>query len=245
MASTPVYKCETAQGVEFSQHPCFENPQLITIKVDSVRNDSSSASKLDSKNTSSKSIDTYIKIKALEKRLAEHQDKINTYKAQMQRQVSVLNIKSEKQPSTLLGAKQSSAFSEQAIAGIARFNVLINNEQTLMGALNQQLNALLKIADNITDAKDSPDQSVDVFIKSQHLKREINQTENKIKTLRDELQENTTNLEGKLIEPVKTKEEIELNSAILKRVEALNIQYNVLLDIEQKKLNRLLNQLSS
>lgn len=83
-----------------------------------------------------------------------------------------------------------------------------------------------------------------MFIKSQHLKREINQTENKIKTLRDELQENTTSLEGKLIEPVKTKEEIELNSAILKSVEALNIQYNVLLDIEQKKLNRLLNQLS-
>ena len=156
-------------------------------------------------------IETYIEVKALKKQIAEHQNKIDTFKVQMQEQVSALSAKSDNQSNTLIGAQRSIANAEQSIAAVTRFNVLIQNEQTSIDLLNQQLSM-------------------------QQIEREIKQSKSKIITLTDELETKTQSLESRFVEQANSKKEVEFNSGLAKRMEALNSQYKVLLAIEQKSL---------
>ncbi|MBH0057483.1 hypothetical protein I6F65_10965 [Pseudoalteromonas sp. SWXJZ94C] len=244
-ATTAIYKCETSNGVEFSQQPCADNPQLLHLNVqnpnDKKQNDLK-PSNTSSINNIDSDIDSYIKITALKKQIIEHQDKIKTYKIEMQKQVSVLNKKSDSQKDNLAGAKRSVAIAEQIMATISRFDVLIKNEQVSIDILNQQLRRLSSTKQN--DTYSNENKKIDTFIRKQQIEREVRESNNKIITFSNELKEETLKLESRLSNGTNYEKDAEFDNALSKRMSALNTQYNLLIEVEHKKLNRLNDEIS-
>ena len=234
--TTDVYKCETKKGVEFSQYPCTNNPEFFQLNVEiPVSKKQPSVVYVQSTDLT---IDSYIKVTAIKKKITEHLNKIDTYKTKMQKQVNVFNKRLDSQHNSLTGTKRTIAIADQMIATIAHFDVLIKNEQTSINFLDRGLERL-RSTKKRTSENNIINDNIGNFIKKQKIEREIQQATNKIITLTDGLKKDTEELEQKTSNKVGYKQGGESSRVLSKKMSALNTQYNLLIAIEHSKLTRL------
>lgn len=243
--TTAIYKCETSGAVEFSQQPCADNPQILHLNVITPRDDKRHSGEQNSINpkpsADSNTIDSYIKMTALKKQLGEHQNKIETYKSQMQKQLSMFNNSFDLQANNLAGAKQSVAIAEQIIATISKFDVLIKNQQMSIDRVTQQIKNLEKTKKS-DNANQTGNENIDGFIRKEQLHREIKAASSKVITLSNELKEETLKLEQRMDYQGSSEADTTFHLALSKRIDALSTHYGLLIEIENKKLNRLNDQ---
>ena len=84
----------------------------------------------------------------------------------------------------------------------------------------------------------------DTFIRKQQIEREVRESNDKIITFSNELKAETLKLESRLSNGTNYEKDAEFDNALSKRMSALNTQYNLLIEVEHKKLNRLNDEIS-
>lgn len=86
----------------------------------------------------SQEIDSFIRTQQIAREIQEHQSKIDTYQAQMNRQIESLEQQAKEQPNNLTDATFDNSLSRKMSAVTAKFNTLIDVEQRQIDRLQNE-----------------------------------------------------------------------------------------------------------
>ena len=129
LAHSTVYHCEKNGVAEFSQQPCGKDAKLITIKEQNPHLSGASDNAAQaSAGKDTAEVDRYIRLKQIDAQIAEHNNKIDTFKLKMDREIVALTEQSDAQLRNLVGAKKQAAIAKQMTAVSERYGVLIDSE---------------------------------------------------------------------------------------------------------------------
>ncbi len=238
-AHSTVYHCEKNGIAEFSQQPCGKDAKLITIKEQNPH--LSSASENTAQSSADKDtaeVDRYIRLKQIDAQIAEYNNKIDTFKLKMDREIVALSEQSDAQLRNLVGAKKQAAIAKQMTAVSERYGVLIDSEQRSIDRLTAEKYTLTSSANTVANNE------VASFIRSKQIMREISEHENKIDTYQSELNVQISELEQQLNSRPRNLADANSDSALADKMTALTSRFNTLIAIEQKQIDRLNSELT-
>lgn len=239
LAHSTVYHCEKNGVAEFSQQPCGKDAKLITIKEQSPHlsytsnNDAQTSTDKDSAE-----VERYIRLKQIDAKIAEHNNKIDTIKLKMNREIAALSEQSDSQLRNLVGAKKQAAIAKQMSAASERYGLLINGEQRSIDRLMAEKYTLTSYANKVANNE------VASFIRSKQIMRKISEHENKIDTYQAELNMQMSELEQQLSSRPRNLADANSDNALADKMTALTSRFNTLIAIEQKQIDRLNSELT-
>ena len=111
-------------------------------------------------------IDNYIRLKQIDAKIAEHNNKIDSYSERMNNEIAALSSQADAQLHNLVGAKKEAAIAKQMSAVSERYNLLINNEQRNIDRLSTEKSQL------VLQSNETEKNEIDHFIRSEQIKRE-------------------------------------------------------------------------
>ncbi|MCH2086854.1 MAG: DUF4124 domain-containing protein [Pseudoalteromonas sp.] len=240
-ASASVYQCEKNGVVEFSQLPCGEDAKLITIKEQNpfLSNAVQGESTESVYSQTTGQVDSYIRTKQIAAEIAEHNNKIDTFKLRMNNEIAALNNQSDAQLQNLVGAKKQAAIAKQMSAVSERYAVLIDNEQRSIDRLIAENNRINNSFNELSN-----NDEVDSFIRSKQIMQQISEHENKIDTYNEQLNQQISLLEKQVSHRPNNLADANSDQALVDKMSALTSRFNTLISVEQRQIDRLRNELS-
>ena len=238
-----VYKCEKEGEVEFSQFPCGDNAKLITVKEQNPAVPSNIVTHGDM-NTSE--VDTYIRTKQIDADIQQHQDKIDTFSEKMNAEIAGLRDQSDAQLNNLSGAKKETAIANQMASVSERYNLLIEREQRDIDRLLKEKLALQSMTNSSEiDEQSTQSKDIDSFIRGQEIKRDIEQRQSKIDTYQAQMDKQIASLEAQASEQPKNLTDATFDNSLSRKMTAITSKYATLIDVEQRQIDRLLQELAT
>lgn len=239
LAHSTVYHCEKNGVAEFSQQPCGKDAKLITIKEQNPHlSGASDNAAQSSAGKDTAEVDRYIRLKQIDAQIAEHNNKIDTFKLKMDREIVALSEQSDAQLRNLVGAKKQAAIAKQMTAVSERYGVLIDSEQRSIDRLTAEKYTLTSSANMVANNE------VASFIRSKQIMRKISEHENKIDTYQSELNMQMSELEQQLSSRPRNLADANSDNALADKMTALTSRFNTLIAIEQKQIDRLNSELT-
>lgn len=226
-ADTTVYQCSKNGVAHFSQLPCGEDAKVVKVRMSQ-----SVATPQKTQAQSSQSIDAYIFNQQVDRELAEHQDKIDTYTQQMQQELQALRNQSDAQLNNLVGANKDNAIAKEMEAVTERYQALIDREQ-----LN--IDRLLAQKTRYEYDNDAPSDSVGEYIRLKEIDRDMRQHLDKIDTLHQRLDAELASVRKQRNSAPQNLVDATFDNAISQQMSAITAKYTTLIDVEQKHVARL------
>ncbi len=238
--SATVYQCEKNGVVEFSQQPCGKDAKRIFIKEQNpFLSNATESKKAESLNLQTQQIDSYIRVKQIDAEIAEHNNKIDTYRLRMDSEIAALDDQSDAQLHNLVGAKKQAAIAKQMTAVSERYRVLIDNEQRAIDRLTAEKN---RLAEQVKVTATSDD--VESFIRSKQIQQQITEHENKIDSYQTELNQQIRQLEEQIKTRPTNLADANSDQALADKMSAVTSRFNTLISIEQRQIDRLRKELN-
>lgn len=238
-----VYQCEKNGVVEFSQFPCGDDAKLITVKEQNPAVPSSIVTNGDMDTTE---VDTYIRTKQIDADIQQHQDKIDTLSEKMNEEIAGLTDQSDAQLNNLSGAKKETAIANQMASVSERYNVLIEREQRDIDRLSKERLALQSVkSSSEIDEQSTQSKDIDSFIRVQEIKRDIEQRQSKIDTYQAQMDKQIAALEAQASEQPNNLTDATFDNSLSRKMTALTSKYATLIDVEQRQIDRLLQELAT
>ncbi|MCQ8877227.1 hypothetical protein NQT69_04125 [Pseudoalteromonas shioyasakiensis] len=242
IATASVYQCEKGGVVEFSQFPCGKDAKKITVKEQNpgVPSEIVTHGKMDTTQ-----IDSYIRIKQIDVEIAQHQDKIDTLTAHMNEEIGSLKNQSDAQLNNLTGAKKDTAIANQMVNVTQRYDVQIEREQRDIDRLQKEklrLQGQGQGDPNIDQSNES--KKIDSFIRLQAIKREIAERESKVDTYQAQMNQQIAALEAQAKEQPDNLTDATYDNSLSRKMTALTSKYNTLIEIEQRQIDRLHDEMA-
>jgi hypothetical protein len=240
-----VYKCEINGSLTYSQFPCGNNAEKVNIRV------SKGNSKVTSSNnrqpTDFQETNLYIQIKKIDRDILYSQNKIVTYQRKMKSEINQLQIRASYANNNLAGATYEGALSSQMGAVATKYDSLISVEHKKIDRLTNKKTILIKTQKKLKEPSTksniatSQENNVDDYIKDQKFKRDKLKYQNKIKYYQHQMNNE--------IEQLKLEASLSNNNLAGARYEkakadkmmAVATKYNILINIEQKKIDKIID----
>ncbi|MGO3300481.1 MAG: hypothetical protein ACTILD_07185 [Pseudoalteromonas sp.] len=241
-----VYKCEKEGVVEFSQFPCGKDAELITIKEQNPSVPGNIITHSQNNQTQNGSVDRYIRIKKINAKIQEHENKVDTYTEQMNHEIATLKNQSDAQLNNLTGAKKETAIANQMASVAERYNSLIDREQRDVDRLTKEKQRLEMNTQSVPlSPKNQQSQEIDSFIRTQQITREIQQHQSKIDTYQAQMSREIESLEQQANESPSNLVDATFDNSLSRKMSAVTAKFNTLIDVEQRQIDRLQNEQSS
>ncbi|WP_283710442.1 DUF4124 domain-containing protein [Pseudoalteromonas prydzensis] len=238
-----VYQCEKNGVMEFSQFPCGNDAKLITVKEQNPAVPSNIVTHGDMDSTE---VDTYIRTKQIDADIQQHQDKIDTLSEKMNQEIADLKDQSDAQLNNLSGAEKETAIANQMTNVSERYNVLIEREQRDIDRLQQEKLGLPKVTNSSEiDKQSTQSKDIDSFIRVQEIKRDIEQRQSKIDTYQAQMDKQIAALETQASEQPNNLTDATFDNSLSRKMTALTSKYATLIDVEQRQIDRLLQELAT
>ncbi|RZF93136.1 hypothetical protein EXT42_08880 [Pseudoalteromonas sp. CO302Y] len=234
VVNATVYQCEKNGVVEFSQQPCGKDARLVIIKEQNPHVSDifeSAPVKPDS------GVDSYIRVKQIDAEIQQHHNKIDTLTQRLDNDIASLSKQADAQLNNVVGNKKVAAIAKQMTATSQRYKLLIDNEQRGIDRLNTEKATLLAQSDQTVDAE------VDSFIRTQQIKREITEHQNKIDTLYAQLNSQLSQLEQQTRPRAVNLTGVSADEALSEKMTAVTSKFDTLIAVEQRQIDRLNTEL--
>jgi len=236
-ANAAIYQCEKNGIVEFSQQPCGKDAKLITVKEQNPTLLGSPKPVSESSDVTAE-IDNYIRLKQIDAKIAEHNNKIDSYSERMNNEIAALSSQADAQLHNLVGAKKEAAIAKQMSAVSERYNLLINNEQRNIDRLSTEKSQL------VLQSNETEKNEIDHFIRSEQIKREIAEHKDKIDRYHVELNQQIKRLEQQASTRPTNLVDASSDQALSDKMSAVTSKFNTLIAVEQRQIDRLNNELT-
>lgn len=237
-AHANVYKCEKKGVVEFSQFPCGKDAKKITVKEQNpgVPSEIVTHGKMDTTQ-----IDSYIRIKQIDVDINQHQDKIDTFTARMNKEIGGLKNQSDAQLNNLTGAQKETAIANQMVNVTQRYDLQIEQEQRNIDRLQKEKLRLQQgqVQSESTTGQSKDSQEIDSFIRLQAIKREIEERVSKIDTYQAQMNQQISALDSEAKNQPGNLTDATYDNSLSRKMTALTSKYNTLIEVEQRQIDRL------
>ena len=237
-----VYQCEKNGVVEFSQFPCGNDAKLITVKE---QNPSVPSTIVTHGEMVPSEVDSYIRTKQIDADIQQHQDKIDTLSEKMNQEIAELKDQADAQLNNLSGAEKETAIANQMTNVSERYNVLIEREQRDIDRLLKEKQGLKVTSSSEIDNQSRQSKDIDSFIRVQEIKRDIEQRQSKIDTYQAQMDKQIAALETQASEQPNNLHDATFDNSLSRKMTALTSKYATLIDVEQRQIDRLLQELAS
>lgn len=235
-----VYKCEKEGVVEFSQFPCGKDAKVITVKEQNPSVPSNIVTHSQSSQTRDDSVDTYIRIKQIDAKIQEHENKVDSYSEKMNNEIASLKNQSDAQLNNLTGAKKETAIANQMASVSERYNSLIEREQRDIDRLSKEKQRLKVAPQTVAqDSQAQQSQEIDSFIRNQQITREIQEHQSKIDTYQAQMNRQIESLEQQANNQPDNLTDATFDNSLSRKMSAVTAKYNTLIDVEQRQIDRL------
>lgn len=238
-----VYKCEKEGVVEFSQFPCGKDAKKITVEEQNpgVPSEIVTKGKMDTTQ-----IDSYIRIKQIDVDINQHQDKIDTLTAKMNKEIGGLKNQSDAQLNNLTGAQKETAIANQMVNVTQRYDLQIEREQRDIDRLQKEKLRLQQGQAQVDSTIEQSEESkeIDSFIRRQAIKREIEERESKIDTYQAHMNQQINALDSEAKNQPSNLADATYDNSLSRKMTALTSKYNTLIEIEQRQIDRLHDEMA-
>ncbi len=238
-----VYKCEKEGVVEFSQFPCGKDAKKITVEEQNpgVPSEIVTNGKMDTTQ-----IDSYIRIKQIDVDINQHQDKIDTLTAKMNKEIGGLKNQSDAQLHNLTGAQKETAIANQMVNVTQRYDLQIEREQRDIDRLQKEKLRLQQGQAQVDTTIEQSEESkeIDSFIRRQAIKREIEERESKIDTYQAQMNQQINTLDSEAKNQPSNLADATYDNSLSRKMTALTSKYNTLIEIEQRQIDRLHDEMA-
>lgn len=236
-----IYRCEKADVVEFSQFPCGKGAKKIAVKEQNPSLSSTVGRHTEADNSQ---IESYIRIKQLAQKVRQHQDKVDTLTANMNKEISQLKNQSDAQLNNLSGAKKETAIANQMVNVSQRYDLQIEREQREIDRLQKEklhLQSASQSEVNVEQTKQSKE--IDLYIRQQAIRREIAERKSKIDTYQAQMNQQISALEAEASEQPNNLADAAFDNSLSRKMTAVTAKFNTLIEIEQRQIDRLDNEM--
>lgn len=238
-----VYKCEKEGVVEFSQFPCGKDAKKITVEEQNpgVPSEIVTNGKMDTTQ-----IDSYIRIKQIDVDINQHQDKIDTLTAKMNKEIGGLKNQSDAQLHNLTGAQKETAIANQMVNVTQRYDLQIEREQRDIDRLQKEKLRLQQGQAQVDTTIEQSEESkeIDSFIRRQAIKREVEERESKIDTYQAQMNQQINTLDSEAKNQPSNLADATYDNSLSRKMTALTSKYNTLIEIEQRQIDRLHDEMA-
>ncbi len=237
--SAAIYKCEINGVLTFSDQPCGNEAEEVDIKVATASNTLSNHSK--PYNTDLSSTDNYINSKKIKAKILKSEAQIAKYRKQMSTEMSVLKNMTVKTANNLYGATRSEAIASEMEAITERYRSLISGEQTALDNHRANLNAINSSKSvNTGNSKYEDDfKRIDNYIELKKVNSDLAKHEGKIQRYRRLMNSEIRELKKQSSYANDNLAGATWQNSLASEMSAVTSKYNILIDIEQKHINRL------
>ncbi|XQW86890.1 hypothetical protein ACOYR1_09280 [Thalassotalea piscium] len=226
-----VYKCEIDGKTTFSQFPCADNAEKITIKeVQPVQ--TPPTINYQAHNKEINDVNDYIELSQIKREINQHQSKIKSYKNKMTQEIKVLEIRARSANNNLAGATYEHALTTQMTAVTNKYNTLIEVEQNKINRLEAKMNQ----ATTTTQAT-LPD--IDTYISDKKTARNKKVISNKIARYKANLIAETQDLKSRASAATNNLSGANYEKAISDEISTITAKYKTLITEEEQKLKSL------
>lgn len=238
-----VYKCEKEGVVEFSQFPCGKDAKKITVEE---QNPGAPSEIVTNGKMDTTQIDSYIRIKQIDVDINQHQDKIDTLTAKMNKEIGGLKNQSDAQLHNLTGAQKETAIANQMVNVTQRYDLQIEREQRDIDRLQKEKLRLQQGQAQVDTTIEQSEESkeIDSFIRRQAIKREVEERESKIDTYQAQMNQQINTLDSEAKNQPSNLADATYDNSLSRKMTALTSKYNTLIEIEQRQIDRLHDEMA-